>query len=89
MSNPLFFSSMVPNYTNKLNTKGVDMKIQDELLEDLKPFAIDMALKHYSKIEEFFIEQAAKTSTPFDDYMVGMLLSWGKGWLQDYRKELV
>lgn len=61
------------------------MKIEDELLEDLKPFVIDMALKHYPKIETFFMEQAAKTSTPFDDYMVGMLLSWGKGWLEEQK----
>ncbi len=64
---------------------GVTMSnIQDEFLEDLKPFIAAQALKHFSKIEDFLMAEAEKTATPFDDLVVRQLLSWGRDWLEGY-----
>ena len=58
--------------------------IKEQLIGKLIPVAIELALDNFDEIEEFFMQQAASTTgTSIDDYMVGMLLSWLKGWLQE------
>ena len=57
--------------------------IKEQLIGKLIPIAIELALDNFDEIEEFFMQQAASTETSIDDYMVGMLLSWLKGWLQE------
>jgi hypothetical protein len=62
------------------------MALQEELLEDVKTFLSEQALKHFDKIEDYVKVEAAKTDTPWDDILAEQLLSWARGRLQDFVK---
>lgn len=61
-------------------------EIKKQLIARMLPMMLEIALENFGELEKVLMEQASRTDTEIDDFMVGIFLSWAKGWLQDQVK---